>query len=176
MIPTVATFGALGRGDAGTMDDLNHMARLVGQSIKSPMVIYQARQIARLAGERNYRAQAIGIRDFLRSVWRFVDDPRYDELLRDGEHMLRELNETGFITGDCDESAVLGAALGEAIGIEAELVALAFDPDQGGNGEYSHVYAQLLTPEGECISLDVTRPAGLVPYPSRTLVVGFNPL
>lgn len=176
MFPTVASFGSLGRGDVGAMDDLNHMARLVAQSIRSPIVVMQARQIARLAGERNYRAQAIGIRDFLRSVWRFVDDPRYDELLRDGEHMLRELQATGFITGDCDESAVLGAALGEAIGIEAELVALAFDPDQGGDGSYSHVYAQLLTPEGGSISLDVTRPAGSVPNPSRVLVVGFNPL
>lgn len=177
MFPTVATFGTLpGAGDEATaLADLNAMAQLVQRSTKSPAVVMLARQIA-ARNPRNYRAQALGIRDFLKSVWRFVDDPRADELLRDGDHMLGELRAVGYISGDCDESAVLGAALGESIGLEAELVALAFDPASGGDGSYSHVYAQLLTPEGECISLDTTRPAGLVPNPSRTFVVGLYPI
>jgi transglutaminase-like putative cysteine protease len=172
MFPTVTTFGALRAGYAGTMDDLNQMARLIGRSIQSPAVVMLARQlVARFP--RNPQAQAVAIRDFLRSVWRYVDDPRADELLRDGDHMIGELARTGVITGDCDEAAILGAALGESVGLEAELVALAFGDDRS---DYSHVYAQLLTPGGGCVSLDVTRPPGPVPPPSRTLVVGLNPL
>lgn len=168
MIATRVMRHTIGFGDSGTMNDLSHMAALIDGGLDSPRVIMAARHLALSGGVRNPTGQALAIRNFLSRVWRFVEDPARRELLRDPDNLLREYEAAGVITGDCDEAAILGAALGEAVGLEAHLVALAF----GGDGDvYEHVYAELLTPAGGRVSLDVTRPAGPVPPITRTLRV-----
>jgi transglutaminase-like putative cysteine protease len=167
LIPTTVEQRSIGFGDVGTLDDLSHMAGLVDRSLSSPRVVMFARSLA-ARSVRWPEAQALAIRNFLTRVWRFVEDPARRELLRDPDHMLREYEATGIITGDCDEAAILGAALGEAVGLGAQFVVLGF-PESDNN--YSHVFARLLTPAGKLVSLDVTRPAGPVPAPSRVMVV-----
>lgn len=161
----------MGFGDAGTMDDLAKMRRLVSDAMDSPPVVYAARELVTRAGaNRDARGSALAIRDFLEHVWRYVDDPTDRELLRDPDAMLEEYARTGVITGDCDEAAVLGAALGRAVGLEDLFTVLAFD--QGpARDQFAHVFAVLLTPAGELIDLDVTKPGGPVPAATRKLTV-----
>lgn len=159
-------------GDAGAVDTLGIMGELVNDSLQNPIVVGAARElVTRSAPARDGYRQAIQIREWLARVWRFVDDPTREELLRDPDAMLREYFETGKIAGDCDEAAVLGAALGKAVGLGACFTVLAFDPIDGGTGGFSHVFASLLTGDGRSVSLDVTKPGGSVPAPIRDLSV-----
>jgi transglutaminase-like putative cysteine protease len=158
-------------GDAGVMQTLAAMAALINDGVNQPPVVEFARQLAVTAGTRRYAQQAFAIREWLRSVWRFVDDPPDRELLRDSVVMLREYMNTGIITGDCDEVAILGATLGKAIGLQAELVALAFFNQDGTPGRYEHVYAILTTATGAQVDVDVTRP-GIIPAIARQAAIG----
>lgn len=159
-------------GDGGSMDTLTIMAQLVNDSLTVPLVVDAARRLAILnADSRDTFRQAIGIRSFLGRVWRFVEDPTDRELLRTPEVMLREYYTVGYVAGDCDEAAVLGASLAKAIGLGATFTVYAFSPADGGNDYFSHVFATILTPDGRSVSLDVTKPAGSVPSPSRELTV-----
>lgn len=168
-------------GDAGALDDLGIMCRLVNESLHNPVVVATARELViRAAPQRDTRRQAIAIRGWLARVWRFVDDPAGEELLRTPEHLIREYFATSQIIGDCDEAAVLGAALGKAVGIPATFTVLAFDPiayiagvplEGSESAQFSHVFASLLLPDGCLFSLDVTKPPGSVPAPTRELTV-----
>lgn len=164
---SVSSVGIRG-GDAGAMDTLRTMAGLVNQSLVNPVVVGAARELAiNAAPARDQYRQAIGIRSWLLRVWRFVDDPAETELLRDPEHLLREYFTRGRVAGDCDEAAILGAALGKAIGLGAQFTVYAFSD----TATYAHVFASLLTSDGQTISLDITKPTGSVPSPTRELTV-----
>lgn len=159
-------------GDGGTLDDLEQMVRLTNSGLTNPLVVGAARTLAvNSAPLRDQRRQAIGIRAWLMADFKFVDDPVGLELLRDPENMLREYFNTGRVIGDCDEAAILGAALGKCVGIPAMFTVLAFRELDGGSGMFSHVFASLLTDRGESVSLDVTKPPGSVPAPTRVLSV-----
>lgn len=159
-------------GDLGVEQSLAMLADDVRAACDVPSVVYFARRLAVNAGVRRQYAQALAIRQWLASVWRFVDDPLDRDLFVTPERALQEYNETGIVTGDCDEAATLGAALGYAVGMQAQFVALAFpsgDPDE--DSRFSHVFAALLTDDNRTVSLDITRPAGPVPAPSRVLTL-----
>lgn len=169
---TTASSRSIAGGDAGALETLAIMAELTNRATRNPFVVAAARSLAvRSSSPRDDYGQAIAIREWLARRWRFVDDPTDTELLRDPENMLREYFDTGGVMGDCDEAAILGAALGKSIGLGACFTVLAFDPRDGGNGGFSHVFATLLTSDGRSVSLDVTKPAGSVPAPSRELSV-----
>lgn len=161
---------AIGFGDVGTYQTLDLMAGLVDRGVTSPVVVDFARRLAVSAGVRNAEGQALKVRSFLKRAWRFVDDPNtatHGELLSDPEKLLRDYDRLGFIPGDCDEAAILGAALGAAVGLRAWFTVLAFNEA----GEFEHVFASLLTPGGVEVSLDVTKPSGPVPRVTRSLTV-----
>lgn len=167
---TYATFAKIRSGDAGIIDTLDLMSEYIQAGIDNPTVVQFARRLAVSAGVRNQYAQAQVIRAFLSRVWRFVNDPHDRELLAEPEVSLREHLEHGIVTGDCDEAAIFGATLGRAVGLYAQLVVYEFataDPD----ASLAHVFAVLLTDAGETVSLDVTRPRGPVPAPSRVLAI-----
>lgn len=169
---TTATVRSIAGGDQGALDTLAIMSELVNGSTHTPLVVNAARSLAvRAADARDEYRQAIAIREWLKRVWRFVDDPTGTELLRDPEAMLREYFSSNVVMGDCDEAAILGAALGKSIGLGACFTVYAFAPRDGGNGGFSHVFATLLTSGGRSVNLDVTKPAGSVPAPSREFSV-----
>lgn len=157
-------------GDRGVMQTLQAMAALVNDGVNQPTVVHFARRLAVVSGVRMYAQQAMGIRQWLAQVWRFVDDPPDRELLRDPAVLLNEYQRYGTITGDCDEVAILGAALGKAIGLQAEFVALGFYNPDGTPGRYEHVYAVVTTPTGATIDMDVTRPA-IIPPVARHVAI-----
>lgn len=167
---THATLAQIRLGDAGVIDTLDMMREYIDAGIDDPNIVQFARRLAVGAGVRNQCAQSYAIRGFLSRVWRFVLDPHDRELLVTPAVALREHLEHGIITGDCDEAAIFGATLGRAVGLHAELVVLAFPSDDPSEPEqFAHVFAVLLTDAGDRISLDVTRPPGPVPAPTRAL-------
>lgn len=85
--------------------------------------------------------------------WRFVRDPTGIELLHRPERLLDQIAAGGYAIGDCDDAAILGAALGKAVGFSARFVVLGFF---GPRGPFSHVYTELWTGTG-WRELDITR-------------------
>lgn len=163
----------IGYGDSGAETTLLHMVRLANDAASDPTVVQFARQLAVNAAPRNPVAQAFAIRGWLSRVWRFVDDPTELDLLRSPVEMLGDYAAHSVVMGDCDEAAILGAALGKAIGLPAQLVALSFVQSDGTPGPFEHVYAALVMVDGSVIDLDVTKPRGMLMLPTiaRTLTV-----
>ena len=152
----------LGSGDYGAAQTLDRMAALVNRSLSVPLVVETANGIAALVPPRDYVAIAQAIRAWLQKHFRFVRDPLGVELLRDPQYQLRQWMAQGYISGDCDDVAILGAALGKAVGIGARFMAVGFRP----GGPLVHVYTILtgradggIGSLGRGVDLDVTRPA-----------------
>lgn len=102
---------------------------------------------------------ACGIRRWLGSRFRFLRDPTGIELLRGPVALLDDVARVGYALGDCDDAAVLGAALGRAAGLPARFVVFGWT---GPDGPFTHVFAELGAGP-RWIDLDVTRPYRLPP-------------
>jgi transglutaminase-like putative cysteine protease len=141
-------------GDIGTLQTVAKMKQLVNASLVDPIVIQTARHIAVQFYPRDRDSQARGIRDYLQEHFQFVNDPRGVELLVGPRAMVDTIRQRYVVTGDCDEAAILGAALGKAIGLQTRFVLLGF---AGRAGSYSHVYT-ILRGGSRWFSLDITKP------------------
>lgn len=141
------------RGDSGTYVTLRKMRELVNRSLALPIVRGTAVELARRVPPRQRRAQIEAIREFLTERVQFLRDPVGVELLHAPDLLLRWIAERYYVTVDCDDVAMLGAALGKAMGLKARFRAVAFlDP----NAPYSHVWTELFDGE-QWRDLDVTR-------------------
>jgi transglutaminase-like putative cysteine protease len=96
--------------------------------------------------QKDFRGEASRLLTYVRDNIRYVGDIRDIEVLHDPETLLR----TG--AGDCDDKAILLAALLLSIGHQPRFVAVAFEPDA-----YSHVWLQDLI-YGEWLDLEPTEP------------------
>lgn len=96
--------------------------------------------LARRTLPRDVPGQVRMIYDYLSEHVHFVDDPLGLEYVGDPVRMLQEIEQRFYITGDCDDVAVLGAALGASIGIAPRFVVLAFHEP---GAPMAHVYAEL---------------------------------
>lgn len=147
------------------MATLHRMRDLVNRAIAQPIVVETAHTIARMSRPRDYYNIALSIRFWLAQNFRFISDPIGVELVRAPDYMLRQFNTLGYVSGDCDDAAVLGAALGKSVGVPAEFIAIGFKKF----GSLAHVYTNLKPSNGPVISLDVTKPAGVVATVQRRI-------
>lgn len=152
-------------GDDGALRTVAAMRTLILDSTANPTVVAFARQIVYNPTPRSLpqvnAARLIAV--WLRGNWHYVDDPVNRELLQTPGYMLEQYGDMGYVSGDCDEAAILGASLGAAVGIPSTLTLVGFADDTGGL--YSHVFATLLPTNGPRITLDVTRPLVGTPVP-----------
>lgn len=138
------------------------MRRLVNRGVQNPLTIRAASAI--IGGIlRNRRAHAGAIRGWIEAKVRFQPDPYGMELLREVPEMLEDIARWGAAQVDCDDAAILSAALGKAVGLRPRFVVLGFE---GPGGPYRHVYTELFDGVG-WTEIDVTRPAGGAGVPSR---------
>lgn len=144
----------IGYGNFGTAQTVAKMRQLVNSSLTDPRVIQTARSIGMAFYPRDTDSQARAIKDYLKEHFQFINDPRGVELLVAPGPMLDTISKRGIVAGDCDEAAILGAALGKAIGLRARFVLLGFT---GRAGPYAHVFA-ILRGASSWVSLDVTKP------------------
>lgn len=83
-------------------------------------------------------------------LFRYINDPRHVEMVKDPERQVLEIQEFGSTAVDCDDSATMAGTMCLEIGREVELVALGFAP-----GELSHVGVRAKEPKtGTWIWLD----------------------
>lgn len=153
----------LGLGDVGSWQTLRSMRGAVRQAIRDPRVLETAAAIVRPARPRDKRSQAQLIRSWMAAHTRYLNDPPGLELLRTPDYQLDRIGRDGVVQGDCDDMAMLAAALGKAAGMRAQFVALGF---QGPKGPLSHVFTELLADDG-WVEMDVTRTPGR-PVPQFT--------
>lgn len=148
----------IGWGDNGSAATLRKMRSIVNVSIATPIVVEQAHSIIRGLRARDQYNISLAIRFWLAQNFRFVSDPIGVELVRTPEYMLNQFHTSGYVSGDCDDAAVLGAALAKSVGVQSIFVAIGFQ----AFGPLSHVFT-ILKPLNfnKRISLDVTKPAGV---------------
>lgn len=148
-------------GDSTAAQTLQQMRALVREACGDPRVIDAARRVIDGCKAHDSHEQARVIRAWLASRLIFARDPVGWEVLADPRFHLQTIAERGSVRGDCDDAATLGATIAAAVGIQSELVAVAF---RAPNAPFQHVYAVLRTGRGP-VDLDTTRPPRTAPPP-----------
>jgi transglutaminase-like putative cysteine protease len=152
---------------------LKKMREFVTAAVRDPEFVYFARRLVAGVMPRDEKGIAAAIRGYLTRNFHFVQDPHHVEDVRDPRYMVAKINTEGKFLGDCDDAAVLAAALGKAVGLPARFVAVAFAKD----GPYKHVLALLYPMDKPSmarvpVEMDITRPLGYTPPAvARELVV-----
>lgn len=83
-------------------------------------------------------------------LFRYTNDPRHVELVKDPERLVEEVEAYGSTLADCDEIACLAGTMGLCLGREVEWVALGFKP-----GALSHVAVRIKEPKsGQWVFVD----------------------
>lgn len=152
-----AALGIRSEGPRTADVTLRRMAGLVNRDVEHIDLRDAAVSIVDGIDGRDVLGQLAAIDAWLREHTRFLRDPVDDELLQTPRLMLAVIARAGVAPGDCDDVAMLGAALAKAIGIRARFVAESY---LGPAAPLQHVYTVVLSPEG-WRALDVQRPSGL---------------
>ena len=159
--PAGTTSRRIAGGDLGTLQTLQVMRGAVNRGVRHPLTMRLASLI--VSGVLHSRpAQAAAIRGWLDINVAFQPDPYGIEAIREVPEMLDDISALGVAQVDCDDAAILGAALGKAVGLKPRFTVLGF---AGRGAPFRHVFAELDTGEG-WQELDVTRPPSPLP-PSR---------
>lgn len=144
----VARLGWIPSGDAGTRVTLERMAALAMAGASDPTVRRMAREI--VAEDRDPIA---ALREWMAQRVVFRRDPSGVELLHSPVLMLQAIQVQGSVRVDCDDAAILGAALALSLGYTVRWVVVALD----GRKSFQHVWAEVQDREGKWRELDVTR-------------------
>lgn len=145
----------IARGDAGTAQTLYAMRQIVRESLTVPVVRLTAVGIASREAPGRLSAIVSALDAWAHEAFHFMRDPYQVEQLHRPDWMLAQWRTRGKIYVDCDDAAILLAALGEAVGVPARFVAVAFFDRRA---DYSHVWTELWDGDGWRI-LDPTRGA-----------------
>lgn len=127
--PATARLGAIPDGVPGVRVTLRTMARLArdGKLVVRPVALQLTQHLA----QRDRPAEVRALHEFVRDRIRYVRDPRAVETLQAPERTLQ------IKAGDCDDKAILLAALLESIGHPSRFHAIGFAQDN-----FSHVYVE----------------------------------
>lgn len=142
-------------GDAGTGQTLDRMRALVDVGAQLPETRQAVAAALTYALPRNPQSELSALLEWVQERWHYVRDPTSVELVQTPALMLREIRLRGEVQGDCDDAAVLFAALAESAGYPTRFVVqgpagdlfrhvvievqaggrwLAVDPSQGVHG------------------------------------------
>ncbi len=153
-------------GDFGARQTLAKMRSLVNRALVDPLTVNTAKQVIAYCPPGDAECAALAVGRWLGDHFQFVRDPVGVELLHEPRYMLQVIATHAFFSGDCDDAAILGAALAKAVGLRARFRAIGFRR----GGLLSHVIADVRTPRG-WVQLDVTRPAQFARLPRISRVV-----
>ena len=132
---------------------------MVFREFMNPMVRLTASEI--VAGMPDGFEQATAIRDYLHNRVEFLRDPDGVEMLHGPVWQIQQIRRNGTVQVDCDDVAMLSAALGKAVGLRARFVVVGFDSRKS---PYRHVWTEL-SPRNmpAWVDMDITRPAQGLP-------------
>jgi hypothetical protein len=164
---TTVTQSTIADGDLGVAQTVAAMAGLVRSSIATPIVRQSVAQILTSIEPGDYLGQAYAVREWLSQHITFLRDPAGVELLHTPEWLIRAIFMSGTAKVDCDDVAILAAALMGAIGWRVAFVTVAFLD----NAPFSHIYCSSSPPvafldsggEQIWIEFDITRPMQEIP-------------
>lgn len=153
--------------DLGTHFTLASMRAMVHREYLSPLVRLTATDIVAGLGGHDGVEQAHEIRSWLDTHTEFLRDPDGVEMLHGPVWQIQQIRSRGVVQVDCDDVAMLAAALGKSVGLRARFVVVAFD-----NGAYRHVWTEL-SPRSMVawVDMDTTRPAQGLPFGRITRVL-----
>lgn len=133
------TLGKLAPGVAGIDQTVGAMFAIIESAQRFSVV----RDVARALDG------APGVYEYVRERVKFVRDPNGLERLQAPNAMLRTIRETGSVEGDCDDAAMLVAALVKAQGLRPVLILVA-RPSRTSPDRFGHVLAgYMVDPAGE---------------------------
>lgn len=144
MKPLVVEY-TMPQGDRGAYSTLRIMKRIVHESMRDPVVLDAAKTVIRSAGGKNREEQARHIAGWVAQSIRFVRDPYGIETIHTPRYMLDRIKTQGMFEADCDDYAVLSAALAKAVGLRTKFVIMGF---LSKRAPWSHVYTMAQTPGG----------------------------
>lgn len=155
-------------GDEGVQTTLNYMAQLALRGAVTP----ECRGVAArcvLGTGRDSRFHARLIRDWVDGHTEFLADPTHAEGLTPPEKLVTVIASRGIAQCDCDDVAMLSAALGMSIGLRARFVVVAFGSE---SSPFAHVWCDLAGPDGaQWLPVDPTRPVLGLPPISRMQIM-----
>ncbi len=163
-------------GDLGTALVVWHMRHYAHYGATDPLVRKTATDIVAEVPGRDAEGQIELLREWIADNLRFQRDSSGSELLHTPKVMLaRLLTEGPPLAIDCDDAAMLAAALGKAVGLKARFVLVGF---LSPHSPFRHVWTELSPPSGlnrgRWQEMDVTRLDQSVPVEniSRKWIVG----
>ena len=128
------------------------MAELVRNSLADSRVRDQAIELVRMMTITNYTEFARAVSDWVRDHYQTIGEP--DETLIPPAEQIEKIDRNGTVYADCDDAAMLVAALCCAVGLPARFRAV-FPLADGG---FSHVFVEtdVGVGEGKWLALDPT--------------------
>lgn len=128
-----------------------------------PQVRLTASHIVAGLGGQDGNMQAEAIRDYLEMHTEFLRDPDNVEMLHGPVWQLDQIRKRGVVQVDCDDVAMLAAALAKAVGLRARFVVIAFDRP---GAPFRHVFTEVAprVANAKWTDMDVTRPAQGLPF------------
>lgn len=130
--PVVQVLGSIPDGPAGVRVTLKLMRQLTRDARTDPSIRGLALQLVAGLRQKDYRGEVAAIHAFVRDRIRYVRDVHNVETLQTPRKTLE------LAAGDCDDKAMLTAALLEAIGYATRFSAVGFRP-----GHFAHVFPEV---------------------------------
>jgi len=138
------------------------MRAMVYREFMNPLVRLTASAIVGGINGQDGAEQANAIREYLENTTEFLRDPDGVEMLHGPVWQVQQIRQNGIVRVDCDDVAMLAAALGKSVGLRARFVVVGF-----GNAKspYRHVWAEL-SPRNfpAWVDMDITRPVQGLPF------------
>lgn len=164
-------------GDRGTKATLGMMMQLIVAGSRHPNVRDMAFKIMR-PDKLKPSTSIYALREWTRLVVPFVRDPVTAEALTDPVAMVDRIDVEGRAPGDCDDAAMLVAAMALAVGFRARLVVVGFkgtSPLAGGLDSavpFLHIWCEVASPTGTLVwtEMDTTRPMQRIPMDALSRV------
>jgi hypothetical protein len=156
---------ALPDGAAGVRDTLRLMSQLVKGGKKSPIIMAKARALTQGLPQKDKTGEIYNIWKFVKDGIRYVRDVRNVETVNTPEQTLRSE------AGDCDDKALLTAALLESIGHPTAFWAIGPQP-----GKFTHVLTLTRMGPTGWLPLETTEPVdfGWRPKNVKASLVHYN--
>lgn len=148
---------SLSGGDTGTHQTVSLMRQQAREGAIDPVVRETAARAVFGVPGSDGTMQARILRDWVASRTVFLADPLYTEALHQPAAVVRHILRRGVIQLDCDDVAMLTAALGLSIGLRARFIVVGF---RSPAAPFQHVWCDLSGPRREAwVTVDPTRPS-----------------
>jgi hypothetical protein len=138
---------------SGPRDTLGAMEEIAlgARGEKSPVVRSFTEWVTRDVWPKDYLGEILAVRNAMllpspsdptRRLFRYTNDPRHVEWIKDPQRMVEEIVQQGTTACDCDELSLMMAVMLLQLGREVEFVALGFEP-----GQLTHVGVRVKEPK-----------------------------